>query len=127
MIKGFRDFIVRGNVVDLAVGIVIGGVFGAVVDSFVKDVLMAFIGALFGQPNFNELTLTIGDGVVYYGNFLTALVTFLITAAAIYFVVVAPMNALSERRARGQETEPELTNEEKMVLLLEEIAAGNKK
>ncbi len=127
MIKGFKDFIVRGNVVDLAVGIVIGSVFGAVVDSFVTDVLMGFIGALFGQPNFNDLTLTIGDGVVLYGNFLTALVTFLITAAAIYFVVVAPMNALNERRAHGEETEPELTNEEKMVLLLEEIAASNKK
>jgi len=127
MIKGFRDFVVRGNVVDLAVGIVIGAAFGAVVNSFVDDVLMAVVGAVFGEPNFNNLVLSIGDGQVLYGRFLTVLVTFLLTAAAIYFVVVAPMNALNERRARGQETEPELTNEEKMVLLLEEIAASNKK
>lgn len=127
MIKGFRDFIVRGNVVDLAVGIVIGAAFGAVVNSFVDDVLMALVGAVVGEPNFNNLVLSIGDGEVFYGRFLTVLVSFLITATAIYFVVVAPMNTLSERRSRGQETEPELTNEEKMVLLLEEIAASNKK
>ena len=123
MIKGFKEFIMQGNVVDLAVGIVIGGVFGAVVTSFVNDVLMAFIGAIFGKPSFNDLTLDVGDGVIYYGRFLTALATFLITAAAIYFVVVVPMNRLRERRNRGQEAEVELSNEEKMVALLEQIAA----
>ena len=123
MIKGFKEFIMQGNVVDLAVGIVIGAAFGAVVNSFVQDVLMAFIGAIFGKPTFDEMTFAVGDGVVYYGRFLTALVSFLIVAAAIYFVVVVPMNHLRERRNRGQEAEVELTNEEKMVALLEQIAA----
>lgn len=127
MIKGFKEFIVRGNVVDLAVGIVIGAAFGTVVNSFVDDVLMAIVGAVFGEPNFNSMTLSLGSGTVFYGRFLTVLVTFVITAAAIYFAVVVPMNALAERRKRGQEDEVELTNEEKMVALLEEIAAGAKK
>ncbi len=122
MIKGFKEFILRGNVVDLAVGIVIGAAFSAVVNSFVNDVLMAFIGAVFGQPNFNDLVLDVGDGQVMYGSFLTALVSFLLVAAAVYFVVVMPMNMLAERRSRGQETDVEPTNEERMVALLEQIA-----
>jgi large conductance mechanosensitive channel len=122
MVKGFKEFILRGNVVDLAVGIVVGAAFGAVVTSFVNDVLMAFIGAVVGKPSFNDLTLTIGDGVIFYGRFLTALVNFLLIALAVYFVVVLPMNKLAERRARGQEGDVELTNEEKMVALLEQIA-----
>lgn len=122
MIKGFKEFILRGNVIDLAVGIVIGAAFSAVVTSFVDNVLMAFIGAVFGEPNFNELILGVGDGEVMYGAFLTALVGFLLVAAAVYFAVVAPMNILAERRARGQETDVEPTNEERMVALLEQIA-----
>jgi large conductance mechanosensitive channel len=122
VIKGFKDFIMRGNVVDLAVGIVIGAAFSTVVNSFVEDVLMAVIGAIFGQPNFNQLVLDIGDGQVFYGRFLTALVAFLMVAAALYFVVVLPINALNERRRRGQEAEVELSNEERMILLLERIA-----
>ncbi len=123
MIKGFKEFIMQGNVVDLAVGIVIGAAFGAVVNSFVQDVLMAFIGAIFGKPTFDEMTFAVGDGIIYYGRFLTALVSFLIVAAAIYFVVVVPMNHLRERRNRGQEADVEPTNEERMVALLEQIAA----
>jgi len=122
VIKGFKEFILRGNVIDLAVGIVIGAAFSAVVTSFVDNVLMAFIGAVFGEPNFNELILGVGDGEVMYGSFLTALVGFLLVAAAVYFAVVAPMNILAERRARGQETDVEPTNEERMVALLEQIA-----
>ena len=121
MLKGFKEFIMRGNVVDLAVGIVIGAAFGAVITSFVDDVLMAFVGAIFGKPSFNDLTVAVGDGVVYYGRFLTALISFLIIAAAIYFVVVMPMNMLNERRKRGQADEDELANDEKMVLLLQEL------
>ena len=83
MLDGFKKFIMRGNVVDLAVGIVIGAAFTVVINSFVNDVLMAIIGAIFGKPNFNDLTFTVGDGVVYYGRFLTALLSFIITAAAL--------------------------------------------
>mgnify|MGYP003453397333 FL=1 len=122
MIKGFKEFILRGNVVDLAVGIVVGAAFGAVVTSFVNDVLMAFIGAVVGKPSFNDLTVAVGGGIIYYGRFLTVLINFLLVAVAVYFVVVVPMNMLAERRARGQETDVEPTNEERMVALLEQIA-----
>jgi large conductance mechanosensitive channel len=101
MLKGFRDFILRGNVVDLAVAVVIGAAFGAVVKSFVDDILMRIIAAIFGQPDFSSLTFTIGKGVIAYGSFLNALITFVLIAAAIYFVVVLPLNKLAERRARG--------------------------
>ena len=94
MLKGFRDFIMRGNVVDLAVGIVIGVAFGAVVNSFVANIIMSPIGAIFGEPNFDALAL----GPFKYGAFLTALVQFLIIAGAIYFVVVVPMNAMKGRK-----------------------------
>jgi large conductance mechanosensitive channel len=123
VLEGFKKFIMRGNVVDLAVGIVIGAAFTAVINSFVNDVLMAIVGAIFGKPNFNDLTFTIGDGIVYYGRFLTVLLTFLITAAAIYFAVVAPLNYLNERRKARQGEPVELTNDERMVQLLEQIAA----
>lgn len=101
MIKGFKDFILRGNVVDLAVAVVIGAAFGAVVKSFVDDILMPVIAAIFGQPDFSSLTLSIGSGVIRYGSFLNALISFLLLAAVIYFVVVMPLNKLAERRARG--------------------------
>jgi large conductance mechanosensitive channel len=93
MIKGFKEFILRGNVVDLAVAVVIGAAFGAVVTSFVADVVTPLIGAIGGQPDFSSLTL----GPVLIGNFINALLSFLIIAAVIYFLVVAPMNRLAER------------------------------
>ncbi len=101
MIKGFKDFILRGNVIDLAVAVVIGAAFGAVVKSFVDDILMQIIAAIGGQPNFQTLSFTIGKGVIKYGSFLNALITFVLVAAAIYFVVVMPLNKLAERRAKG--------------------------
>jgi len=101
MIKGFRDFILRGNVIDLAVAVVIGAAFGVVIKSFVDDILMQIIAAIGGQPDFSTLSFTIGEGVIRYGAFLNALISFLLIAAAIYFIVVLPMNKLAERRARG--------------------------
>jgi large conductance mechanosensitive channel len=101
MIKGFRDFILRGNVIDLAVAVVIGAAFGVVVKSFVDDILMQIIAAIGGQPDFSTLSFTIGEGVIRYGAFLNAIISFLLIAAAIYFIVVLPMNKLAERRARG--------------------------
>ena len=114
MLKGFKDFLMRGNVVDLAVAVVIGAAFGAVVKSF-TDVLLSVIGKIFGKPDFNGIQ----PGGVPVGAFLTALVTFLIVAAAIYLAVVMPLNKLSERRARGSEPETESPSEE--VALLTEI------
>ncbi len=101
MIKGFRDFIMRGNVVDLAVAVILAGVFGAVITSFVDDVLMQFIAAIIQQPDFSTLSFSVGDSEIYYGRFLNAVITFLLVAAAVYFVVVTPMNKIAERRAKG--------------------------
>ena len=106
MLTGFRDFIMRGNVVDLAVAVVIGAAFGALVNSFTTDILTPLLG-LVGVPDFRELTLTTPGGAeITYGNFLNALVSFLLVAAAIYFFVVSPLNALEARRQRGAESTP---------------------
>lgn len=98
MLKGFRDFLLRGNVVDLAVAVVIGGAFGAVVTSLVQDVITPLIGAIVGQPDFSAITL----GPVLIGNFLNAIVSFLIIATAIYFMVVVPMNRLTEMHKKPE-------------------------
>jgi large conductance mechanosensitive channel len=105
MLTGFREFILRGNVVDLAVAVVIGTAFGAVIISFVADILTPLLGLL-GVPDFTEASFVVGDAEVRYGLFLNALIAFLLVAAAIYFLVVAPMNALEERRQRGKEPAP---------------------
>jgi large conductance mechanosensitive channel len=102
VIKEFRDFLLRGNVVDLAVAVVIGAAFGAVITSFVGDVLTPLLGLL-GVPNFESLTLTVGSAVVAYGHFLNVLISFLLIAAAIFFFVVKPMNAMEKRRQAGME------------------------
>jgi large conductance mechanosensitive channel len=103
--SGFREFIMRGNVIDLAVAVVIGAAFGAVITSFVGDILTPLLG-VFGTRNFEELTFTVGDAVVRYGAFLNALIAFLLIAAAIYFFVVKPINALEARRQAGTEDTP---------------------
>ncbi len=106
MLKGFRDFILRGNVVDLAVGVVIGAAFGTVVTSFTKDVLMQAISAIVGKPNFDDIVLSANHTPLFVGKFLTALISFLLIAGAVYFAVVLPMNMVTSRlkkpEARGR-------------------------
>lgn len=104
MITGFRDFILRGNVIELAVAVVIGAAFGAVVTSFTADILTPLLG-LIGVPDFSSAAITVGNAEVRFGLFLNAVIAFLLIAAAIYFLVVAPMNALEARRQAGQESE----------------------
>ena len=103
MIKGFRDFILRGNVVDLAVAVVIGAAFGAVVTSLVNDLIMPIIAMIFGKPDFSDLTFTINDAVFRYGAFITALITFVSIAAAVFFFVVRPLQAIQARTAGPEE------------------------
>jgi large conductance mechanosensitive channel len=103
MLKEFRDFILRGNVIDLAVGIVIGAAFGATVTSFVTNVLTPLLGLL-RVPNFSTLAFYVNDQPVAYGLFLNALISFVLVAAAIFFLVVKPMNAMT---ARLKKPEPE--------------------
>jgi large conductance mechanosensitive channel len=102
VLKGFRDFILRGNVVDLAVAVIIAGAFGAVVTSFVADVLTPLLGLL-GVPDFSTASITVGEAEVRYGLFLNAVITFLLIAAAIYFVVVKPKQAFDARMAKEEE------------------------
>jgi large conductance mechanosensitive channel len=97
VLNEFKEFILRGNVVDLAVGIVIGAAFTALVNSLVADLLTPVIAALFGQPDFSQLDFTINDSRFTYGNFLNAVFSFLMVAAALFFFVVKPVNALTER------------------------------
>lgn len=102
MLKGFKLFLLRGNVVDLAVAVVIGGAFGAVVAALVKDLLTPLIAAIVGQPDFSAIVFTVNGSKFLIGEFINSVVAFVLVAAAIYFFVVAPMNMLTERRRRGQ-------------------------
>lgn len=106
-IREFREFILRGNVVDLAIAVVLGAAFGAVVTSFVANIITPLIAAIGGQPDFSELHFTINGSRFGYGSFLNALIAFLVIAAVIFFFVVKPLNHLLERRKRSQEAEPE--------------------
>jgi large conductance mechanosensitive channel len=119
MIKEFREFLLRGNVIDLAIAVVLGAAFGAVVTSFVDDILMQVIAMIGGQPDFSGLSFTINDAEFRYGSFLNAVISFVIIAAAIFFFVVKPVNALMARRKAGLEPEPEAVPED--VVLLGEI------
>lgn len=127
MLKEFRDFLTRGNLVELAVAFVMGVAFAAVVTSLVDDLVMPIVAMIFGKPSFDDLTFTINDAVFRYGAFITALITFVAIAAAIFFVVVKPMQVLAERRRRGEEAPAEPTSEEarhaEIVALLQRIAA----
>lgn len=104
MIKEFREFITRGNVVDLAVAVIIGGAFGLVVTSFTNDVLMQFISAVVGEPDFSDLSFELSGTPIYYGAFLTAVVNFAIIGAALFLVVKA-INSVQELGRGPKEAE----------------------
>jgi large conductance mechanosensitive channel len=97
MLKGFRDFILRGNVVDLAVAVVIGVAFTAIVNALVADIINPLIAAVVHKPDFSALVFDVNGGIIKYGDFLNALISFLIIAATIYFLVVLPINTLLAR------------------------------
>jgi large conductance mechanosensitive channel len=105
MFKGFVAFLSRGNVIDLAIAVVIGGAFGAVVSALVKDLLTPLIAAVFGKPDFAGLTFTLNASVFSYGDFLNALISFLSVAVAIYYLVVLPAERIKSLRA-GPAPEP---------------------
>jgi len=102
MFKGFRDFILRGNVVDLAVAVIIGGAFGAIIASLVADVLNPLIAATIGKPDFSAVVLHVGSGTIKVGNFLNATISFLIVACVVYFFIVLPMNMVSARMKKPE-------------------------
>jgi large conductance mechanosensitive channel len=102
MLSGFRQFVMRGNVLDLAVAVVMGGAFGAVVTAMVKDLLTPLVAAVAGKPDFTAISLTINNSQLLIGAFINEIVSFLLIAAALYFFVVAPVNAIVARRRRGE-------------------------
>src|SRR3954452_11322880 len=104
--KEFKQFLMRGNVIDLAVAVVMGAAFGAVINSLVNDLIMPIIAMIFGKPDFSSLTFTINNAVFRYGAFITALITFVLTAAAIFFFVVKPINMLMTRSRREPPADP---------------------
>ena len=101
-----KAFLLRGNVIDLAIAVVIAIAFGAVITSFVNDVLMQFIAAIFGQPDFSGLSFNINGSPVYYGKFLNAVISFLIVGAAVFYFVVVPVNALKARYSKEPPPDP---------------------
>ena len=97
MLDGFKKFILRGNVVDMAVGVVIGAAFGTIVTAFVKDLLTPLIAALVGKPDFSGYVFEVNGSKFLYGDFINAVISFLLIAAAVYYFVVLPVNALMAR------------------------------
>ncbi len=104
--KGFKQFLLRGNVIDLAVAVVIGATFGAVVNALVKDLLTPLIAAIFGKPDFSAISFTLNGSVFLLGDFINAVITFVLVAAAVYYLVVLPVNALISRSRREPSPDP---------------------
>ncbi|MES2059603.1 MAG: large conductance mechanosensitive channel protein MscL [Patescibacteria group bacterium] len=106
MIKGFKEFILRGNVVDLAVGVVMGAAFGNIVTALVKDILTPLIGAIAKVPDFSGLVFILNDSKFAYGDFLNVLISFLLVSIAVYFFIIVPMNALVKRMKHEKPADP---------------------
>ena len=120
MLKGFKEFIARGNVIELAVGVIIGQAFKQIVDELVTDILNPAIGAIFGKPDFTKsFILHIGESQILFGALLTAIINFLLIAFAVYFFIVVPMNYFAKMRKRAQDAAPKEVSDE--VKLLTEI------
>jgi large conductance mechanosensitive channel len=102
MLRGFKEFVLRGNVLDLAVAVVIGAAFGAVVTALVKGILTPLIGAVVGQPDFSALTVSVNGSTFLIGDFINAVISFLLISAAVYLFVIVPVNAIVARRRRGE-------------------------
>ena len=119
--KGFKTFLLRGNVVDLAVGVVIGVAFGAVITAFVKDLVTPLIAAIGGQPDFSQMSFTINHSKFLYGDFINAILAFLVVAAVIYFFVVMPYTAMVSRARKEPPPDP---TTKKCTECLSEIPIG---
>jgi large conductance mechanosensitive channel len=119
ILKEFKDFITKGNLIDLAVAFIIAAAFGAIISALVNNIIMPLIAAIFGKPTFDDLVWTLNDAVIPYGTFLTALVSFLLIAAAVFFLIVKPYNMWRTRTAEAEEAAPAVPPEE--IVLLREI------
>jgi large conductance mechanosensitive channel len=112
-LKEFRDFVMRGNLIELAVAFVMGVAFAAVINSLVKNLVMPIIAAIVGKPSFNDLTFTIHRSVFFYGSFITDVITFLAIAAAVFFFIVKPVDLIMKRRGREEPAPEEISDEER--------------
>lgn len=128
MLKGFREFISKGNAIDLAVGVIIGAAFSAIVNSLVVDIITPIIGLIFGRPDFQDIVLFPGPGGsgIMVGNFLNAVVSFFLTALALYFFIVVPMNEFKRRTEKpiAPPTEPELPADVKLLAEIRDLLAA---
>ena len=125
MLKGFKQFILRGNVIDLAIAVVIGLAFNAVIHALVADIVTPLIAAIAGKPNFETLTFTIHHSKFLYGDLVNYLIAFLSVAAAIYFLVVAPVNAMNKRRRGGAEDEAQVSEEIQLLTEIRDLLRGS--
>lgn len=123
MLKGFRQFILRGNVVDLAIAVVIGVAFNAVVQALVRDIVTPLIAAIAGKPDFSRLTFKVHGSTFLYGDLVNVIIAFLAIAAAVYFLVVAPMNSLQARRRGPQTDEAEVSEEVQLLTEIRDLLA----
>ena len=120
MLKGFKEFISRGNVVELAVGVIIGAAFKNIVDALVDGIINPLIAAVIGKPDFSDaFILTLNGTDVKFGLLITAVINFLLMALAIYFCIVVPMNALNARRKKAEDEAPEAEVSDEVKLLTE--------
>lgn len=123
MLKGFRQFILRGNVIDLAIAVVIGVAFNAVVQALVRDIITPLIAAIIGKPNFASLKFRVHHSVFLYGDVINYLITFIAVAAVVYFAMVAPMNALNARRQAGEAAPAEESEEVQLLTEIRDLLA----
>ena len=123
-IKEFKEFAMKGNVMDMAVGVIIGGAFGKIVSSLVDDVLMPIIGTLTGGVNFTDLAITVGEANIKYGTFIQNVIDFLIIALCI-FLMIKGMNKLMKKKAEEPAPEPEPTAEEKLLTEIRDLLKKN--
>ena len=124
MVKGFRDFLMRGNVVDLAVAVVIGAAFGAVVAAFSTDFIGGIIGAIGGTPDFGDAGVTVNGSKIVYGSTINALINFAIVAAVIYFIVVVPMTTLATRCKDADAATPAPSDEAVLLTEIRDLLAA---
>ncbi|MBT8213539.1 MAG: large conductance mechanosensitive channel protein MscL [Acidimicrobiia bacterium] len=118
MLKEFKDFALKGNLIEVAVGLVLALAFAALIGSLVEDVLMPIVAAIFGQPDFAGLTIDVGDSSIFYGRFINAVITFVLVAFALFMFVVKPYNTLKARQASGEGDAPAPAED---ITLLREI------
>lgn len=125
MVQEFRDFIAKGNMIDIAVGFIMGAAFIALIGALVDDILMPIVAIPFGEPSFNSLIWTINDSEILIGSFITAIATFLLVAAAVFFFIVKPYNAYRDRAGSGEEEEAGPDEIELLTQIRDSLASRN--